>query len=125
MNFCYRLEKVGNLCARWRILQEALGIVDADDLALIVRTNQVKMANALIELRVVCLRFLAATLRLPEMHQQSATKAKILLVYFQSLYAKNVEVVDAAHASLKELLANRGEKVACRKISYKVDCGRF
>ncbi|KAI7948232.1 hypothetical protein MJO29_009897 [Puccinia striiformis f. sp. tritici] len=94
-----------------RILQEALGIADADDVALIGRTNQVKTAKALIELRVVCLRFLAATLRLPEMRQQSATKAKILSVYFQSLYAKNVEVVDAAHASLKELLANGGSRL--------------
>jgi len=94
-----------------RILQKALGIADADNVALIGRTNQVKIAKAQIELRVVCLRFLAATLRLPEMRQQSATKAKIFSVYFQSLYAKNVEVVDAAHPSLKELLANGGSRL--------------
>ncbi|MBW0462525.1 hypothetical protein O181_002240 [Austropuccinia psidii MF-1] len=94
-----------------RMLQEALGIADADDVALIGRTNQAKTAQALIELRVVCLKFLAATLKLPEMRQQSATKAKILSVYFQSLYAKNAEVVDVAHASLKELLASGGSRL--------------
>ncbi|PLW40616.1 hypothetical protein PCANC_13021 [Puccinia coronata f. sp. avenae] len=113
LTFCVRLEPplFDYSDQLMRILQEALGIADADDVALIGRTNQVKTAKALIELRVVCLRFLAATLRLPEMRQQSATKAKILSVYFQSLYAKNVEVVDAAHASLKELLANGGNRL--------------
>jgi len=113
LTFCVRLEPplFEYSDQLMRILQEALGIADADDVALIGRTNQVKTAKALIELRVVCLRFLAATLRLPEMRQQSATKAKILSVYFQSLYAKNVEVVDAAHASLKELLAGGGNRL--------------
>lgn len=113
LTFCVRLEPPLFEYSEqlMRMLQEALGIADADDVALIGRTNQAKTAKALIELRVVCLRFLAATLKLPEMRQQSATKAKILSVYFQSLYAKNVEVVDAAHASLKELLANGGSRL--------------
>ncbi|WAR58696.1 hypothetical protein PtB15_10B34 [Puccinia triticina] len=113
LTFCVRLDPplFDYSDQMMRILQEALGIADADDVALTGRTNQVKTAKALIELRVVCLRFLAATLRLPEMRQQSTTKAKILSVYFQSLYAKNIEVVNAAHASLKELLANGGSRL--------------
>ncbi|KAH9809005.1 hypothetical protein DFH28DRAFT_1037181 [Melampsora americana] len=94
-----------------RLLQEAVGIADADDMALIGRTNQAKTSKALIELRVVCLRFLAACLRLPDMKDHPTTKAKILSIYFQSLYAKTPQVVDAAHASLKELLINGGSRL--------------
>ncbi|CAH7675619.1 hypothetical protein PPACK8108_LOCUS10651 [Phakopsora pachyrhizi] len=113
LTFCVRLEPplFEYSDQLMRMLQEALGIADADDVALIGRTNQAKTAKALIELRVVCIRFLAATLKLPEMRQQSTTKAKILSVYFQSLYAKNIEVVDAAHSSLKELLASGGSRL--------------
>ncbi|KAG0146838.1 hypothetical protein CROQUDRAFT_656816 [Cronartium quercuum f. sp. fusiforme G11] len=94
-----------------RMLQEAVGIADADDVALVGRTNHAKTAKALIDLRVVCLRFLAASLRLPDMKDHPATKAKILSIYFQSLYAKTPQVVDAAHASLKELLLNGGSRL--------------
>src|SRR5262249_35031376 len=87
-----------------RILQEALGIAEAEDSALLGRGAQVKVSTPLINLRVVCVKFLAAVLACPDFPATSL-RGRILAAYFKLLYARAPEVVDAAHTCLKELLS--------------------
>ncbi|KAJ2355840.1 transcription-associated protein 1, partial [Coemansia sp. RSA 2618] len=90
-----------------RLLSEALALADAEDQALVNHPTQVHSNTAsLTHLRHVCIRMLTAAMVRPEFAdaKNTPTRARIISVFFKSLYHKSVEVVDAANDGLKQVL---------------------
>ncbi|KAJ2497905.1 transcription-associated protein 1 [Coemansia sp. RSA 1972] len=90
-----------------RLLSEALALADAEDQALVNHPTQVHSNTAsLTHLRHVCIRMLTAAMVRPEFSdaKNTPTRARIISVFFKSLYHKSVEVVDAANDGLKQVL---------------------
>ncbi|KAI8367767.1 hypothetical protein BD560DRAFT_353389 [Blakeslea trispora] len=92
-----------------RLLHEALALADAEDQALVSRSSQYKNATSLMNLRIVCIRLLSAAMACPDFpnQRQAHTRARIIQVFFKSLYSKASEVVEAAHRGLKQVLAQQ------------------
>ncbi|KAI9481535.1 MAG: hypothetical protein EXX96DRAFT_217391 [Benjaminiella poitrasii] len=90
-----------------RLLHEALALADAEDQALASRNSQYKNATSLMNLRIVCIKLLSAALACSDFSspRQIHTRARIIQVFFKSLYSKSIEVVEAAHRGLKQVLA--------------------
>ncbi|KAK9459333.1 uncharacterized protein V1516DRAFT_508906 [Lipomyces oligophaga] len=117
MTFCLSLEhsfvQFGDELLR--LLMEALALADADDEALIspppnTRLVDQKELDQLIQLRIVCIRLLTIAMMSPDFfqnhpNQQQQTRAKIIAVFFKTLYARSKKVVDAAREGLKAVLA--------------------
>ncbi|KAJ2896719.1 transcription-associated protein 1 [Coemansia aciculifera] len=90
-----------------RLLSEALALADAEDQALVNHPAQVRSNTvSLTHLRHVCIRMLTAAMVRPEFSdaKNTPTRARIISVFFKSLYHKSVEVVDAANDGLKQVL---------------------
>ncbi|KAJ1749129.1 transcription-associated protein 1 [Coemansia sp. RSA 1821] len=90
-----------------RLLSEALALADAEDQALVNHPTQVHSNTAsLTHLRHVCIRMLTAAMMRPEFSdaRNMPTRARIISVFFKSLYHKSVEVVDAANDGLRQVL---------------------
>ncbi|KAJ2001784.1 transcription-associated protein 1, partial [Coemansia thaxteri] len=90
-----------------RLLSEALALADAEDQALVNHPAQVRSNTmSLTHLRHVCIRMLTAAMVRPEFAdaKNAPTRARIISVFFKSLYHKSVEVVDAANDGLEQVL---------------------
>ncbi|BGP49947.1 transcription-associated protein 1 [Rhodotorula kratochvilovae] len=94
-----------------RLLHEALGIADAEDLALLGGKITSKTTAPLTQLRVVCVQLLSAALANPQLNTPTynQTRIRALSVYFKLLYSKAPEVVDAAYQSLKQVMLAQGK----------------
>ena len=92
-----------------RLLHEALALADAEDQALVSRSSQYKNTTSLMNLRIVCIKLLSAALACSDFssQRQTHTRARIIQVFFKSLYSKSLEVVEAAHRGLKQVLAQQ------------------
>lgn len=92
-----------------RLLHEALALADAEDQALVSRSSQYKNATSLMNLRIVCIKLLSAAMACSDFLSkgQTGTRARIIQVFFKSLYSKSPEVVEAAHRGLKQVLAQQ------------------
>ncbi|RUP49800.1 hypothetical protein BC936DRAFT_141434 [Jimgerdemannia flammicorona] len=92
-----------------RLLHEALALADAEDQALVGRSSQYKNATSLMNLRIVCIKLLSAAMACSDFlnKNQTGTRARIIQVFFKSLYSKSPEVVEAAHRGLKQVLAQQ------------------
>ncbi|KAJ2389322.1 transcription-associated protein 1, partial [Coemansia sp. RSA 2603] len=93
-----------------RLLSEALALADAEDQALVNHPAQVRSNTvSLTHLRHVCIRMLTAAMVRPEFSESknSPTRARIISVFFKSLYHKSAEVVDAANDGLKHVLSQQ------------------
>ncbi|KAJ2717297.1 transcription-associated protein 1 [Coemansia spiralis] len=93
-----------------RLLSEALALADAEDQALVNHPAQVHSSTeSLTHLRHVCIRMLTAAMARPEFAdaKNSPTRARIISVFFKSLYHKSVEVVDAANDGLRQVLLHQ------------------
>ncbi|ORE10738.1 hypothetical protein BCV72DRAFT_199208 [Rhizopus microsporus var. microsporus] len=90
-----------------RLLQEALALADAEDQALASRSAQYKNTASLENLRIVCIKLLSAALACSDFssQRQAHTRARIIQVFFKSLYSKSVEVVETAHRGLQQVLS--------------------
>ena len=94
-----------------RLLLEALALADADDEQL--SNNKVaehRTSESVLNLRVVCIKLLSMAITYPEFSNptstaMSQTKGRIISVFFKSLYSKSSEVIAAAEAGLKGVLA--------------------
>lgn len=82
-----------------RLIQEALALADAEDQALVSKSNQYKSATSLTNLRVVCIKLLSATMASSEFMspKQAPTRSRIISVFFKSLYSKSSEVVECSY----------------------------
>ncbi|KAK6354722.1 hypothetical protein TWF696_003861 [Orbilia brochopaga] len=92
-----------------RLLGEALALADADDETLgTQKANEYRTMEAVMNLRVGCIRLLSMAIAYPEFNTstQQQTKGRIIAVFFKSLYAKSPEVVEAANDGLKGVLTH-------------------
>lgn len=92
-----------------RLLSEVLALVDAEDESLTssLRVFEYKTSEQLVQLRIVCIQLLSLALTTSDYlaTQQAQTRAKIIAVFFKTLYSRSSKVVDAAHLGLKRVLA--------------------
>nr|OQO29722.1 hypothetical protein B0A51_03481 [Rachicladosporium sp. CCFEE 5018] len=90
-----------------RLLYETLALVDAEDESLAAKPYEHRNSESIVHLRVACLRLLTTAIRFPGFNTQQQTqhRARIISIFFKSLYSKNKEVAGAANAGLKIVLA--------------------
>lgn len=92
-----------------RLLHEALALVEADDTALVSKSGQLKNAQNLINLRVVCISLLSTAISCsefqdPKMHQ---IRNHIVSAFFKSLYSKAPEIVAVARKGLELVILHQ------------------
>ena len=104
-----------------RLLFETLALVDADDESLAPKPYEYRTAESIVRLRVAGLRLLTTAIRFPgfsaggsqqqqgqgspQQSQGGQHRARVIAIFFKSLYSKNKEVAAAANAGLKIVLA--------------------
>ncbi|KAK0264884.1 transcription-associated protein 1 [Friedmanniomyces endolithicus] len=115
-----------------RLLFETLALVDAEDEALAPKPYEYRTAESIVRLRVAGLRLLTTAIRFPgftstpgasqqssqtptsaggsqqptpPQPQQGQHRARVISIFFKSLYSKNKDVAGAANAGLKIVLA--------------------
>ncbi|KKK18394.1 hypothetical protein P175DRAFT_0247193 [Aspergillus ochraceoroseus IBT 24754] len=89
-----------------RLMLESLALADADDDNLASKPNEFKNAEMIVNLRVACLRLLSMAMSFPEFANtpQNTSRARIISVFFKSLYVRSPGVIDAANAGLRDVL---------------------
>ncbi|OBZ70424.1 Transcription-associated protein 1 [Grifola frondosa] len=91
-----------------RLLHEALALADADDAALLGRSNQRQGSIEIIKLRVACIKLLTASMPLTDFFsKQHQTRQRVTSVYFKSLYSPTPEVKEVAHEGLRMVLTHQ------------------
>ncbi|KAF2455722.1 hypothetical protein BDY21DRAFT_71272 [Lineolata rhizophorae] len=90
-----------------RLVMESLVLADADDESLTSKPHEHRNAEAIVNLRVACLRLLTTAQSFPEFSAlpPNSTRARIIAIFFKSLYSKSPEVVEAAHTGLQGVLS--------------------
>ncbi|KAI5365365.1 putative transcription-associated protein [Septoria linicola] len=109
-----------------RLLFETLALVDAEDESLAPKPYEYRTAESIVRLRVAGLKLLATAIKLPGFSASTATnqpsgtppqsqpqqqqqpggqhRARVISIFFKSLYSKNKDVAGAANAGLKIVL---------------------
>ncbi|CAG8576103.1 11483_t:CDS:10, partial [Acaulospora morrowiae] len=90
-----------------KILNDALQLADVDDQSMTGRSNQYKAYTAGINLRIVCIKFLSASMARSESFPPNTainTRAHIIGVFFKSLYSRAPEIVEVANKGLQQVL---------------------
>ncbi|OJJ48997.1 hypothetical protein ASPZODRAFT_1370320 [Penicilliopsis zonata CBS 506.65] len=89
-----------------RLMLESLALADADDESLASKPNEFKNAEMIVNLRVACLRLLSMAMGFPEFANtpQNTSRARIISVFFKSLYSRSPDVIEAANAGLRDVL---------------------
>ncbi|KAE8346166.1 hypothetical protein BDV24DRAFT_124376 [Aspergillus arachidicola] len=89
-----------------RLMLESLALADADDESLASKPNEFKNAEMIVNLRVACLRLLSMAMSFPEFANtpQNTSRARIISVFFKSLYSRSPDVIEAANAGLRDVL---------------------
>ncbi|RKP22048.1 hypothetical protein ROZALSC1DRAFT_26560 [Rozella allomycis CSF55] len=115
VNYCMKLKPS---LLNWneellRLIHEALALADAEDHALVSKSNQPKSATLLTKLRVSCLLLLSCSLEYEEMQHQKqlATRNRIISIFFKSLYARSGEIVLVAKNGLGSILGGNNHKI--------------
>ena len=89
-----------------RLMMESLALADADDETLHAKPSEYSIAETIVSLRVACLRLLSLAMNFPDFasNAQQSSRARIIAVFFKSLYHKSPDIIDAANAGLKDVL---------------------
>ena len=105
-----------------RSLSETLVLVDAEDESLAPKPHEFRTAESIYGLRVAGLKLLTTAIKLPgfspsvpqaqqgqaqgqqQQQQSNQHRARVISIFFKSLYSKNKEVAAAANAGLKIVL---------------------
>ncbi|KEY73370.1 hypothetical protein S7711_01483 [Stachybotrys chartarum IBT 7711] len=87
-----------------RLLMESLALADATDESLANKPMEFRTQEYIINLRVSCIRLLSTAMHFEEF-SNTATKARILSVFFKCLYSESKETIAAANDALKTVLA--------------------
>ncbi|XRM37421.1 transcription-associated protein 1 [Aspergillus tubingensis] len=89
-----------------RLMLESLALADADDESLASKPNEFKNAEMIVNLRVACLRLLSMAMSFQEFGNtpQNTSRARIISVFFKSLYSRSPDVIEAANAGLRDVL---------------------
>lgn len=89
-----------------RLMMESLALADAEAEILHPKPDEYNNAELIKNLRVSCLKLLSMALGLQDFAaSQQNSRARIISVFFKLLYSKSKEIIDAANAGLKEVLA--------------------
>ena len=90
-----------------RLMMESLALADADDETLAPKPSEYNNAETIIALRVSCLKLLSTAMSYPEFANspQNTSRARIIAVFFKSLYSKSPEIIEAANSGLKDVLS--------------------
>lgn len=90
-----------------RLLSESMNLAEAEDEALAQKPNEFKQAEAILNLRVSCIRLLSLAVGFSEFAGQNQTQSRgrIISIFFKSLYSANPDVIDAANTGLKGVLS--------------------
>ncbi|AGO14186.1 AaceriAER393Cp [[Ashbya] aceris (nom. inval.)] len=96
-----------------RLLHEAIALVDAEDISLttIPRITEHQTAKQLVNLRVVCIRLLALSLKSEKFPntQQGSIRIRILAVFFKTMLKTSPEIIEATYQGLKEVLSENSK----------------
>ncbi|KAK7720750.1 transcription-associated protein 1 [Botryosphaeria dothidea] len=89
-----------------RLLTEALALADAEDEGLTAKPYEQRNAEAIVSLRVACIRLLSTAQTFPEFSSNppNQTFLRVIAVFFKALYSKSPQVVEAANAGLQGVL---------------------
>ncbi|KAI0832419.1 atypical/PIKK/TRRAP protein kinase [Trametes gibbosa] len=91
-----------------RLLHETLALADADDMALVGRTNGRQSSLDIIKLRVACIKLLTASMPMTDFFaKQHQTRQRVTTVYFKSLYSPTPEIKEVAHEGLRAVLTHQ------------------
>ncbi|KAJ3722891.1 FAT domain-containing protein [Lentinula raphanica] len=91
-----------------RLLHETLALADAEDAALLGRSNPRQGMIEMTKLRVSCIKLLTASMPMTDFFQKHPqTRQRVTGVYFKSLYSPSSEVKDVAHEGLRMVLAHQ------------------
>lgn len=97
----------------YRLLHEAIALVDAEDesLASAHRVTEYQTSEQLINLRVVCIKLLALSLKNEQFAsaQQGSIRIRILAVFFKTMLKTSPEIIEATYQGLKEVLAENSK----------------
>ena len=110
MTFLLRLEKgiVEFNEGTNRLLMESLALADSDDEHLTSKPTEQRNVELIIKFRVACIRLLSTAMAFKEFQETPAnntSRARIIAVFFKSLYSKAPNVVEAAETGLRGVLA--------------------
>ena len=90
-----------------RLLTEALSLTEASDDSLATKPHEHRNAESIIGLRVSCINLCSTAMAFPEFtskQQNSAIYARMVSVFFKTLYSKYPEVIGASFAALKSVI---------------------
>ncbi|KAF2841297.1 hypothetical protein M501DRAFT_1000466 [Patellaria atrata CBS 101060] len=89
-----------------RLLMECLALADAEDELLANKPTEQRNAEAIVQLRVACLRLLSLAQNLPEFNASppNQSRQRIIAIFFKSLYSKSPDVIEAAYSGLQSVL---------------------
>lgn len=92
-----------------RLLMESLALADADDESLAAKPNEYRTAESIVNLRISCIRLLSMAMMYNEFGSsaQDQSRSRIISVFFKCLYSKSSDVIDAAYAGMKTVLAHQ------------------
>ena len=91
-----------------RLLMESLALADSDDEHLTSKPLEYRNAELIIKFRVACIRLLSTAMELKDFQDTPSnnnSRAKIISVFFKSLYSKAPDVVEAAENGLRGVLS--------------------
>ena len=90
-----------------RLLVEAMALSEAEDEILAPKPLEYKHADHIVSLRVACIKLLSLAVGFAEFagQQQTASRSRIISIFFKSLYSQSTEVIEAANAGLKGVLS--------------------
>ncbi|CAG8494971.1 1279_t:CDS:10 [Ambispora gerdemannii] len=89
-----------------RLLNESLQLADSEEQVAAARPTNYKNAASVTNLRVVCIKFLTAAMACPDFltPRQGPIRARIIGVFFKSLYSRVPEIVEVSNKGLASVL---------------------
>ncbi|ODV88694.1 hypothetical protein CANCADRAFT_52791 [Tortispora caseinolytica NRRL Y-17796] len=102
-----------------RLIAEVMAIADADDesLASTQKVDEYRTSIQLVQLRIRCIKLLSLVINSQyfitsdeeQKQEKGQARARILAIFFKTLYLKDSEIVDAAHECLADYLAQNNK----------------
>ncbi|CCE63283.1 hypothetical protein TPHA_0E01900 [Tetrapisispora phaffii CBS 4417] len=97
----------------FRLLQETIVLADAEDesLSTMQRVSEYKTSEQLVQLRVACVKLLAAALKNEKIatSQQGNVRIRILAVFFKCMLKSSPEIIDTTYDALKGVLSENSK----------------
>ncbi|KAH6689603.1 transcription-associated protein [Plectosphaerella plurivora] len=90
-----------------RLLMESLALADANDDSLANKPAEFRTHEYIVNLRVACIKLLSTAVGFDDFAKgpnNAATRAKIVSVFFKSLYSESNDTIEAANDALKSVL---------------------